>query len=1015
MPALTAASGGSQLANFLCFVETITYDNGTILNGESLPSPESCITVTANQKVTTAAAPTPGSNGNSPTGTQGYRVYVIDPTFVSGTVITGAGTGYTTPQLTFNGGTCSTTPTATVTVGGLGATGGYVAWANITNAGACTVAPTSITISGDSCSGVTATLATTGTSPNISVSKITITNNGSSCGLPTIASSGGGVNGLVAAPLITSSGTAGDTTHGTLTGVQILNPGYYTALPTAVPTGTLSGGGASAQGTFTYQFGGEMLQPSSICSASTGIHATLNICDSSATVALTVAPSYLLGMYPPYVAEWLSTITSFTSTTSVGIADVIPNAVSGNVTNGAEGTDNSAAFASALAACPSTNTIKQNPGCSIYFPPVDGTTGTPVPTGRYFFNGGALIAQNNVYLLGAGEGTSGNAGAQALGTVIPGTAATTYARGWTGPQPPSEIVVFSRDWAARWKNVEGGGARNLAVGDLIGQSPGGFFLDGGSSVGVNSDHFTLRDTQAENFSDGDCYAADSAQIFWVENPQGAGCRNGVRMLDNVSNPQFQGGAFSGSQAINQTSQGPSFCIWESNNPNSPAAPGNGQYFKPECRDFATGWFFSYDHPGAQVLSPKYENIAMNVGEAAINQQAAMGVGLRLDSFLGSNLGRCTGSQHIGGQFSRINQDWYNGANCTSNDVLFPNGVPPTANGDLVYVDKGTRSDFVLGNGMYKAAAGSFNGGFGNVPDAMSANQTTVDCTAGLMHRESVTNATLTLGAPTGCVDNEEVSFELTNNSGSTSTISWNAAYTNGFGTLTSVANLAVCTVKGHWNAANSVVVYDSGATSAGACNGGPGAAITAPSQVTQNVLLKSGSSSANQGIASSLTDNGTTLIGTEVLYGVNGVSLVTATSVSTTTFTTTGLALPATPSAQTARGRCVGIWEQATGVSTVTFGMGTGVATTDAWVNAAIWNGSAAPAAAPSYTVWATSTVTAVTAATAPGAINTPYRFEIDFLVKGLSSPFTVTLYVETGAVADAAVIEPGSYCEWLP
>ncbi len=821
VPTLTAASGGSELANFLAFKVTCTQDNGTILNGESLSSTESTITVTANQKVTTAAAPSCGANTNGTP--NGYRVYLTDPTEVTETIVLTGGAGYTSPVMTFNGGTCGTTPTASLTTAGYGASGGYVAWGTPVTLGACSVSPTSCTISGGGASSnATATCTYTGTSPNIALSKITINNNGAGYTMPTIASSGGGVAGLVSSPLITS--TAGSANAGTLTGVQILNPGWFTSLPTAVPTGTLSGGGASTQGTFSYQFGGEMLQPYSICSSSSTFHQTLNICDSTATINLTTYPSYVLGMYPPQVAEWFSTENQFNSTTSVGIADTIPNSVSGNVTNGANGTDNSGAFASALAACSSQNSIKTNPGCGIYFPPVDTTAGTAVPTGRYFFNGGIVIGQANVYLIGVGAGTAGNAGAQAQGGLIPGSATASYSRGWTGPQPPSEIVVFSRDWAVQWYQVsggvEGGGAYNLGVGDLIGQSPGGWFFNGGGSGSSGGDHYVLWNTSAENFGNGDCYAGATVQVSFLYQPVGATCRNGVRWLDAVSNLQIHGGTFTGSQGVNQVSQGPAYCIWESNNPNSSQGPGNDQYFGYECRDFASGWFKGYDHPGAQIFGPKYENIAINTGESCQQQQACMGIGVRMDSYLnGASNNRCSSTDHYAGLFSRTNQDFYIGPNCVGNGIYFPSGVPPTANGDVMYVDNGSKSDLLLGNAAIGAQSGKQNGGIAYMPDVLNSGTTTVNCTNGLMHREAITSgSTITFANPTGCVDNEEVSFEITNSTGSTLSISFGTAYTHGFATLSSVPNGDVCTVRGHWNATASAVFYDWGATSASACH-----------------------------------------------------------------------------------------------------------------------------------------------------------------------------------------------------
>jgi hypothetical protein len=820
VPALTAAAGGSQLANVLAFKITCTMDNGTILNGESLPSAESIVAVSANQKVTTALAPTCPANT---TGTSnGYRVYAISPSAVYETKVLTPGSTYTSPLLTFNAGTCTTTPVAQLITGGFGPSNGYVVGANITTPGSCTVNPTSCTISGGGGAGATATCTYTGGV----LTKVTINNNGSGFTMPTIAVTGNGVTGLVATPVIT--GGAGAANAGTLTGVQIINPGWLcagtasttcsgTAL-TAVttPTGTVSGGGAGVQGTFSFAFGGEILQPSSICSASTGIHATLNICDITATINLTTFPSELLGVYPPAnFAPWFSTISAFNSTSSVNIADAIPVSVAGNITPGVTGTDNTTAFNNALATCPSNNNIKQVPGCTIFFPPTDNTVGSASPSGRYLFSAGAVVNLNNVFLFGGGQGTSGNAGNQAYGTALIGQN-NSIVRGWTGPQPPSEIVVGSRDWAVRFgSSTEGGGAYNIAAADYVGQSAGGFFDDGGSAAAVNNDHHIFWNTLALNFSNGDCYATDSTQIIWFWNPQGSSCRNGVRFMDQTSNPQLYGGAFTGSQGINGTSQGPSYCIWGSNNANAPSAPGNIQLSYPECRDFSSGWLYTFDHAGMQVGFAKMENIAMNEGEACINQQACMGIGFRVDAFQGSALGRCVGSAIVYGNYSRTAQDFYVGNNCTATDVLFPNGMPNSANGDVAGVDNGTRSDLIMGNAGFGFIAGKLQGGTAFGIEALANNAVAIDCTKGNLHRMTYTNAggTLTIANPTGCVDGEPVNFEITNGSGAaTEGIAWGANYTNGFASLLTIPIGQVCNVLGHFNLATGHVIPDSAGT-----------------------------------------------------------------------------------------------------------------------------------------------------------------------------------------------------------
>ena len=147
--------------------------------------------------------------------------------------------------------------------------------------------------------------------------------------------------------------------------------------------------------------------------------------------------------------------------------------------------------------------------------------------------------------------------------------------------------------------------------------------------------------------------------------------------------------------------------------------------------------------------------------------------------------------------------------------------------------------------------------------------------------------------------------------------------------------------------------------------------------------------------------------------GVLGASLSSATSIAATSFTSTGLALAAIPVSTTKRGMCVLIWEQNTAVGTVQFGMGMNNAPTDLWV---INLDTPGAYKAPTYTTITSTTTTAVSAADAPSATATGYRDEILFtLVTGSSNAVTVTVYGLSSSTSDALVIEPGSYCTWLP
>jgi hypothetical protein len=156
-----------------------------------------------------------------------------------------------------------------------------------------------------------------------------------------------------------------------------------------------------------------------------------------------------------------------------------------------------------------------------------------------------------------------------------------------------------------------------------------------------------------------------------------------------------------------------------------------------------------------------------------------------------------------------------------------------------------------------------------------------------------------------------------------------------------------------------------------------------------------------------------TLAAGGTISGGMGVSLSSATSIAATSFTSTGLVLPAIPVSTTKRGMCVLIWEQNTAVGTVQFGMGMNNAPTNLWV---INQDSPGTYKAPTYTTIASTATAAVSAADAPSATATGYRDEIEFtLATGSSNAVTVTVYGLTSSTSDALVIEPGSYCTWLP
>jgi hypothetical protein len=187
---------------------------------------------------------------------------------------------------------------------------------------------------------------------------------------------------------------------------------------------------------------------------------------------------------------------------------------------------------------------------------------------------------------------------------------------------------------------------------------------------------------------------------------------------------------------------------------------------------------------------------------------------------------------------------------------------------------------------------------------------------------------------------------------------------------------------------------------------GTGGFIVYEGGANYNTAALTVTSSGNASVPGTLTAGGT-------ITGGMGASLSSATSIAATSFTSTGLALAAIPVSTTKRGMCVLIWEQNTAVGTVQFGMGMNNAPTNLWV---INQDSPGMYKAPTYTTIASTTTTAVSATDAPSATATGYRDEIEFtLTTGSSNAVTVTVYGLTSNTSDALVIEPGSYCTWLP
>jgi lysophospholipase L1-like esterase len=143
--------------------------------------------------------------------------------------------------------------------------------------------------------------------------------------------------------------------------------------------------------------------------------------------------------------------------------------------------------------------------------------------------------------------------------------------------------------------------------------------------------------------------------------------------------------------------------------------------------------------------------------------------------------------------------------------------------------------------------------------------------------------------------------------------------------------------------------------------------------------------------------------------------LTAPTTIAAATFTTTGIVMQSLPASVPWHFHCSIAWAQSTAVATAQFGLGVANAVTDVFVQPpTIWNGT-------TFTVGSSTTftgpgVTAVTPSITPAATATEYKVELDGVVaNGTQDGEVMTLYGLTSNTSDALVVEPGSYCSWLP
>lgn len=192
----------------------------------------------------------------------------------------------------------------------------------------------------------------------------------------------------------------------------------------------------------------------------------------------------------------------------------------------------------------------------------------------------------------------------------------------------------------------------------------------------------------------------------------------------------------------------------------------------------------------------------------------------------------------------------------------------------------------------------------------------------------------------------------------------------------------------------------------GVANGGTGQDETAATGIGQ---WNAGTYSVSPAIRPS------TVTASGMISGGNDTVRTTSTAIGTTSFTSTGLVLPAVPVSTTKTGRCVVYWQMSNTSNTATFGIGMSNTPTG------LWGGTRVTYAGAGTSNWLAFSQTATAAAAISTAVNagltgTTYRAEMDFTLQtGITNPVTLTVY---GAVSNASAtltIQPGSVCYWMP
>ena len=201
-----------------------------------------------------------------------------------------------------------------------------------------------------------------------------------------------------------------------------------------------------------------------------------------------------------------------------------------------------------------------------------------------------------------------------------------------------------------------------------------------------------------------------------------------------------------------------------------------------------------------------------------------------------------------------------------------------------------------------------------------------------------------------------------------------------------------------------------------------GAAATATNlgaliNLATSAIPKSGGTSAAL-VASSITDDATTVKTTETLVSTGNNVLVTSGTVTgTNTWKATGLTLPSVVASTNRVGRCEILWQMSSTSYTLTFGAYNSNAPTHLFTTV---RNIYAAAGTQNFlysdaTSTSSSTPTSITAATTAGATGTTYLADMQFMIVNGASADVVTIEAESSNASGTWTIEPGSFCDWLP